>query len=110
MSENPVPYPLFRGATRVPLYFGMPVIPGLMALSGIGAIALLSHRLWVWGFLIPILLAMRIIVKYDDRAFRIWGLWLDTKARNFRHRRFWQASSYTPVSYSKSKGRFGRRR
>ena len=93
------PYPLFRGATRIPLWFGMPVAPMFIAIALVGAGAMLSHRLWVWLAMVPIGFVMRQIVKYDDRAFRIRGLWIDTKLRNFRSRKVWKASSYSPVSY-----------
>lgn len=94
------PYPLFRGATRVPLWFGVPVVPMVFAFAIVMSGFMLWHRPLIGlVVMIPIALIMRAIVKYDDRAFRIWGLWFETKARNFRLRKFWQASSYSPVSY-----------
>lgn len=99
-DDEPQPYPLFRGAARVPLWFGVPVVPMVFAFAIVMSIFMLWHRPLIGlVVMIPVALIMRGIVKYDDRAFRIWGLWFETKARNFRLRKFWQASSYSPVSY-----------
>lgn len=92
-------FPLFKGCTRVPLMFGVPVAPLFMAA---GVIALISMwvSLWCYLLLIPVYLIMRAITATDDKAFRIIGLYFDTKFRN-RNKRVWGASSYSPIRYSK---------
>jgi type IV secretion system protein VirB3 len=91
------PYPLFKGATRIPLFFGVPVMAGLFTFGFVAALAML-FSLWFW-VLLPILwFSMRLVIKSDDRAFTIWSLWFETKFRN-RNKKFWGASSYSPVRY-----------
>jgi type IV secretion system protein VirB3 len=91
------PYPLFKGATRIPLIMGVPVMAGLTAFGVVAAMAML-FSLWWWLLLLPVWFAMSRIVKSDDRAFHVWSLWFETKFRN-RNKKFWGASSYSPVRY-----------
>jgi len=51
--------------------------------------------LYWWASLLVLLPTMAIITKTDDRAFDIWILELQTRARN-RNKAFWGGSSYTP--------------
>lgn len=87
------PILLFKGATRAATFFGVPVMPLLIAFTLVASFALVIS-IWCW-LLLPIVgFIMAQITRYDDRAFRIIGLYLDTRIRN-RHKAFWQASSYT---------------
>lgn len=90
-------FPLFKGATRAATKGGVPLPPLLFMLMFVGSVAILVS---LWGLVLaPILWAtMAAITRHDDRAFRIWGLWLETQARN-RNKRIWRASSYAPASY-----------
>jgi type IV secretion system protein VirB3 len=96
-------YPLFKGATRIPTVFGVPSMPLLFVGCAVGIVAMWVS-LWCWLFLGPLVVIMRLITKHDDRAFRIWGLWFETKIRN-KNKAFWGASTYSPTDY-RPQGRF----
>ncbi|MDD2859582.1 MAG: VirB3 family type IV secretion system protein [Acidiphilium sp.] len=97
------PFPLFKGATRVPTFFGVPTMPLLFAVSGVAIIAMWIS-LWCWALVIPVVVIMRLITKHDDRAFSIWWLWIETKFRN-RNGSFWGGSTYAPVDYRRHRRR-----
>lgn len=64
------------------------------------AVGALTYSIWLW-ILAPVFwFIMAQITKYDDKAFRIWWLWIDTKLRN-RNKGFWGASTYSPTNYRK---------
>ncbi len=94
------PYPLYKGATRAAVYWGVPLVPFVGMVIGVSMLAMLLS-LWWWGLLIPGWVFMSQVTRADDRAFRIVGLWLRTKVLN-RARlavggagtEFWGASSY----------------
>ncbi|EJE4644424.1 VirB3 family type IV secretion system protein [Vibrio parahaemolyticus] len=93
------PFPLFKGATRVATFWGVPMMP-LMVMFMVVAVSALTISIWFWVLAIPAWFIMAQITRYDDKAFRIWGLWIETKLRN-RNKKFWGASSYAPTSYKK---------
>ncbi len=95
--------PLFKGCTRPAMMFGVPLVP--LAVVG-GVVILIS--VWttiLFAFtLIPIVITMRIIAKSDDQQFRLLGLkllfrWVN---RN-KNGRFWKASAYSPIAFTKRK-------
>ena len=90
-------FPLFKGATRVPTVAGVPMIP-LMCMLVVVAIIAMMVSLWCWFLALPLWFLMAQITKSDDRAFRIWGLWFDTKWRN-SNKKFWAASTYSKRDY-----------
>lgn len=99
MSQEP--FPLFKGATRVATYWGVPTMPLLSMVIGVACVAM-SISIWAW-LIAPVLwFLMAQITKHDDKAFRIWWLWIDTKLRN-KNKNFWGASSYSPLTYRKRK-------
>jgi type IV secretion system protein VirB3 len=95
-------FPLFKGATRTPMFMGVPLLPLILAVFCVFILAM-AISIFCWFLLIPILFVMRQIVKHDDKAFGVWGLWIDTKLRN-TNKAFWNASSYAPATYRR-KGR-----
>lgn len=100
MAE-PKSFPLFKGATRVPTIAGVPMIPLIIMLMG-SAMFAMYFSLW-WWLCAPLAWGlMAQITRHDDRAFRIWWLWIDTTLRN-RNQRFWGASSYNPADYRSRK-------
>jgi type IV secretion system protein VirB3 len=101
MDDDIHPFPLFKGATRVPTKFGVPTTPLLCAVCVVAILAMWAS-LWWWLLLIPVIAIMRLITRHDDRAFGIWWLWFETKARN-RHKRFWGGSSYAPRQYRRGR-------
>lgn len=93
--------PLFQGLTRAATVKGVPMIPLLGMLGGVGFVALWTSPL-AWLLAPPAFFVMRLITKSDDKAFRIWGLWYETKGRN-KFKGFWGASSYSPREYKRRK-------
>ncbi|WP_417522315.1 VirB3 family type IV secretion system protein [Marinobacter sp.] len=95
------PFPLFKGACRLPTVFGIP--RSIVIYLGVGGGMLF---LFIKFYALPfILLAFAIcwsVTLYDARAFRILGLWFKTKFQNTRKKQFfqlWKASSYSPIRY-----------
>lgn len=89
--------PLFKGATRPAVKFGVPIKPLVGAFLVVASLAMLfGLALWalaplVWG-------AMALITRRDPRAFRQWWLWIST--RGIRpHGAFWGGSSVSPVDH-----------
>ncbi len=96
-------FPLFKGAARLPLYFGVPVyalISMLMVVVPLGALI----SFWLFLLAIPLLVVMQFIVRKDMGAFRKIWLYLNTTFMN-KDKAFWRASSYSPVSYKPAKWR-----
>ena len=94
-------YALFKGCTRPPLVLGVPLIPLMIMLMSVAAMAML-FGLWWWIAALPSWLVMAQLIKVDDKAFRIFGLWFETRIRNHHHL-FWGAYSYTPTAYRRRK-------
>ncbi|WP_208437067.1 type IV secretion system protein VirB3 [Bartonella taylorii] len=92
-------FPLFKGATRVPTVWGVPMMPLITMVVSIAAIAM-TVSIFLWIIALPLWFIMAQITKNDDKAFRIWWLWIDSKFRN-RNKSFWGASSYSPSNYRK---------
>lgn len=95
--------PLFKGCTRVPTVAGVPMMP-LMLMMIFVAILAMKFSLACWALAAPLWFIMAQITKHDDKAFRIWGLWIETKLRN-GNKGFWQASSYGPADFRKRRFR-----
>jgi type IV secretion system protein VirB3 len=98
---QPEPFPLFKGATRVPTVLGVPLVPLLIMVIAIAAVAM-TLSLWWWLIALPLWLIMAQVTKNDDRAFRIWWLFIDTKWRNSSNS-FWQASTYSKINYHRDR-------
>ncbi|WP_371820150.1 type IV secretion system protein VirB3 [Verticiella alkaliphila] len=102
MDQSSIPsVPLYRGATRVPTFAGVPAVPLATAFIILAAFAT-SLSPWFWLAVPPTWITMAAITRTDDRAFRILGLWIDTKMRN-QNKAFWRASSYSPLDYPKTR-------
>ena len=91
----PQAYPLFKGCTRQATVMGVPLVP-LMSMIMLVAMLAMVFSLWWWALTLPCWLTMASITRYDDQAFRIWGLWLSCQ-RFRRLQGFWQAATYTPT-------------
>ena len=91
-------YDLYKGATRPPMMFGVPTDALLVAFVVIGILST-AFSVFMWIILPFAIFIMRMIAKKDDRAFRLWGMWLDTKKRcNSSVKKFWGATTYTTFS------------
>jgi len=105
MDEKTAAFPLFKGATRTPMFMGVPLVPLILAVFAVFSVAMLVS-IFAWVLLPVVVFIMRQIVKHDDKAFGILGLWIDTKLRN-PNKDFWNASSYAPASYKRRRRRHG---
>lgn len=95
--------PLFKGCTRPPMLFGVPVVPCILVC---GTLILLTMWTSVFvGLAIPAAVAiMRLTVREDDQKFRLLGLKLRFRIIHFnRTGRFWKASTYSALAYTKRK-------
>lgn len=99
MDQDPLGDPLFKGLTRSATVAGVPLIP-LGMMLGVVAFTALWTSFWAYLMAPPLYLVMRIVTRKDDKAFRIWGLWFETKWRN-SHKKHWGASSYSPRAYKR---------
>ena len=100
-DSRPRPYPLFKGATRVPTVWGVPMMALLWMFMAVACFAMVVS-LWLYLLAVPFWFVMAQITKHDDKAFRVWALWFETKLRN-RNKAFWGASSYSRVSYRRKR-------
>lgn len=94
-------YPLFKAMTRSPTLMGVPFTPMILMGMAVGALGMwISPFCYALAF--PAWWIMAQVTKTDDKAFRIIGLWYETKCRN-RFKRFWGASTYSRTTYRKRK-------
>ncbi|EBW7114467.1 type IV secretion system protein VirB3 [Salmonella enterica subsp. enterica serovar Telelkebir] len=94
--------PLFKGATRITRAIGLPRNIALLVFMISTSLFMLIHMwaLFIFAFL---WVTCAALTKYDDRMFRIIGLWLQTKFSNSFDSPFkqWGGSSYSPVDYKR---------
>lgn len=94
-------FELYKGATRPATMFGVPTNALLWAFVGVGILSV-AASVFMWVLFPVVVFVMRMIAKKDDRAFRQWGLYIDTKLRCARAvRKFWGATTYTPIKNKK---------
>ena len=70
MQKNP----LFKGLTRPPMIFGVPMTPLVMAMGGILLLAFYSQNIFLTAFAIPVFFIMKAMTKRDDFIFRLMFL------------------------------------
>ena len=94
-------FDLYKGATRPATMFGVPTNALLGAFVAVGVLSV-SISIFMWVVFPVVIFVMAMIAKKDDRAFRQWGLFIDTKFRCPRVvKNFWGATSYTPIKNKK---------
>ncbi|WP_427047355.1 type IV secretion system protein VirB3 [Halomonas casei] len=96
-------FPVFKGAMRSPLIFGIPLMPFLLTMIGIVSMSMII-TFWLLALVIPAWIIMRIVTYVDERAFRQLGLALQTSMRN-PTKSFWKGSSYSPTNYHRLRKR-----
>jgi len=105
MQERIAVEPIYKGATRPPTIFGVPLVPFLLvAASGFLAgmyLLVYSNGAWagvVTGFVLPLFFWMRLITKKDDQRLR--QVMLAVKlALGCPNRHFWMCRSYSAFVY-----------
>lgn len=92
-------HPTFKGAGRVPTKLGIPTLILVGTVMAVAITAMVAGLVW-WLSLLIILPIFAAITRHDDRAFHILALGIRTRFLN-RNKRFWNGSSYTPLTYPK---------
>lgn len=98
---------IYKGATRPPIFLGVPLLPGMVVAGG-GAIAG-SWSAYALGSVWPLvaivaltlfaLVYMRSLTKSDDHRCSQWLMWAQLQLIH-RNRRVWGGCrSYSPVVY-----------
>ena len=89
--------PIYKGATRPAMAFGVPFVPLVIV---IGSILWISGATTMFVALAipPVVLAMGSITRTDDQAFRLLGLRLQFRAR-MRTTRYWRSGTLAPISF-----------
>lgn len=95
-------YPLFKGCTRPATWGGVPAVPLLFTAIGCALIAFYVGFFFGLFIFAALWALMAAITKKDDKAFRIIGLWLMTKAFN-RGRGYWGAVSFSLADYRRNR-------
>ncbi|WP_104722721.1 VirB4 family type IV secretion/conjugal transfer ATPase [Helicobacter mesocricetorum] len=94
MQKNP----LFKGLTRPPMIFGVPITPFIVAMGGIFLLAFYSQNIFLLIFAIPTFLIMKGMTKKDDFIFRLMFL----KMRFFSNpasKNHYKVKTYSVSSY-----------
>lgn len=92
--------PLFKGCTRPPMLFGVPLTPLVVVTVVHAALAIWFTLLFLIGLPVAIVI-MRLIVRSDEQQFRLLGLRLQCRLRN-GNRQFWGGgASYSPLSFTR---------
>lgn len=97
--------PLFRGITRPAMWAGTTFEAFIVnvVISSV-VISVMKNGLYMFIVGIPIHLVCVAICKYDERAFELLFVWIQTKGSCLASA-FWKASSYSPLPYIKRKAR-----
>ncbi|WP_269845031.1 type IV secretion system protein VirB3 [Wohlfahrtiimonas populi] len=93
---------LFKGCTRPPMIFGVPMGPFAAVLAGFILIATWTNILFMLG-IIPIYFVMRVLTKKDDQQFRLLFLKIFFCMPGLKNRHFWKAFTSSPISFQKKK-------
>ncbi|EAI2445707.1 type IV secretion system protein VirB4, partial [Campylobacter upsaliensis] len=94
MQKNP----LFKGLTRPPMIFGVPMTPLVIAMGGILLLAFYSQNIFLIAFAIPVFFIMKAMTKRDDFIFRLMFL----KMRFFSNpasKNYYKVKTYSTNSY-----------
>lgn len=99
--------PVFRGATRPPMFLGAPMVPFILVTGLAILVAMLG--LFVSAYIsvaavtlyAPIYAWMRVVTKADDQRLNQLILRLRLRMRLRASRRSWGALTYTPLAFKK---------
>lgn len=94
-------YPLFKGATRLPTWLGVPRTAIIMTFMFCGALFMHIH-LYALALFAVLWFIEWLITRHDDRMFGIIALAFKTKVINRMdspYFRKWGGSSYSPTDY-----------
>ncbi|MCC8616328.1 type IV secretion system protein VirB3 [Xanthomonas vesicatoria] len=94
-------FPLFKGATRLPTFAGVPRTVFLATFMACATLFLTIH-MWAVALFALAWFIEFCVAKHDDRIFRVISLAIKTKGFNLINSPFtkkWGGSSYSPVDY-----------
>lgn len=95
--------PLFKGCTRPAMLWGVPLAP-FLAVMGVLLLLAMWLSLLIALLMLPAYFLMRYVVRNDEQQFRLLALkFLCRVMRRDANHRFWKASAYAPVSFTKRK-------
>ena len=102
--------PIFKGCTRPPMLFGVPMLP-LMLVTGFFMLISVWVFYLVSGYLtlvlmmayFPIYFAMRQVTKKDDQRLRQLMMRARMRFRHSAGRMLWGAISFSPIRYKRRK-------
>jgi type IV secretion system protein VirB3 len=98
MTDGLIRDPLFVGATRPPMRWGVTYTALLLNLVFSMEAFLLTRNLLVLLVCLPIHGVCMLLCAHDARFFDLSGLWMRTRLpAMFANLNFWRASSYTPL-------------
>jgi len=97
--------PIYKGATRPAMKFGIPLVPLVTLFGTCMLVAMWGGAFFTWwtavgaiAAAVPALVWMRFVTRKDDQRFR--QLYLAARLGLYdRNRRFWRARSYAPTVY-----------
>lgn len=91
---------IYKGATRPPMKFGVPLVPLVLVLALAALVTLWVGTLVTWWVLpamlagtLPLLFWMRHVTHHDDQRLRQFFIAARLRIRD-RNRTFWRARSY----------------
>lgn len=93
---------LFKGCTRPPMIFGVPMGPFAGMLAVFILLGTWTNLLVTFGA-VPIYFIMRALTKKDDQQFRLLFLKAYFCMPALKNKRFWKAFAATPISFRKEK-------
>lgn len=100
--------PVFRGSTRPPMFFGVPLIPFLVTTGGFLVVGMwLLYLLSGYASLIvaviyvPLFLSMREITRRDDQRLRQMMMRARMRVRHGAGFKHWGAISFSPLMLKK---------
>ena len=63
--------PLFKGLTRPPMIFGVPIVPLFTAMGAIFLLSFYTQNIFMVILSVPVYLVMKQMAKKDDFIFRL---------------------------------------
>ena len=99
--------PVFKGATRPAMLFGVPVVPLILVLGTHILFAMYSFLLQKYMFVVVVgtssgicFVIMRYITTQDDHRLNQYLLWIKSIALR-RNQKHWGSATLSPVEYVK---------
>lgn len=103
MADYEARHRIFKGATRPAMFFGIPLVPFVLASGLVGIVAMWAMylasgyvALLILAAYLPLVIWMRMITKKDDQRLRLMLLRARLRSRHAAKPR-WGAIAYSPL-------------